>query len=81
MKTYYLVSEKTFNYMLEDALKFRALESGGVDNWEWYSASLNDFLEDWALENKVEDKENCSFKDIVKSDLKYFKKIMVESED
>lgn len=81
MKTYYLVSEKIFKYMLENALKFCALESGGVDNWEWYSASLDDFLEDWALRNKVEDKENCSFEDIIKSDLKCFKKIMVESED
>ena len=34
MKTYYLVSETNFKSILEDVLKFRALESGGVDNWK-----------------------------------------------
>ena len=80
MKTYYLVSEETFKSMLEDALKCRALESGGVDTWEWYGASIWDFLKECALENEVEDVKNYSFKDIVKSDLKYFKKIFVEGE-
>ena len=80
MKTYYLIFEETFKSILEDALKFRALESGGVDNWEWYGASLNDFLKECALENEIEDEEDYSFEDIVKSDLKYFKKTMVESE-
>ena len=81
MKTYYLVTERTLKSVLEDALKFRALESGGVDNWEWYGASLGDFLKECALENEIEDEEDYSFEDIVKSDLKYFKKIMVESEE
>ena len=81
MKTYYLVSETTLKSMLEDTLKFHALESGGVDNWEWYGASLNDFLKEWASENEIKEEEDYSFKDIVKSDLKYFKKIMVESEE
>lgn len=26
--------------------KLRALEAGGVDNWEWYSDSLEDHYED-----------------------------------
>ena len=81
MKTYYLISERTFKPILEDALKFRALESGGVDNWEWYGASFSDFLKEWASKNEIEDEEDYSFEDIVKSDLKYFKKIMVESEE
>ena len=81
MKTYYLVTERTLKSVLEDALKFRALESGGVDNWEWYGASHGDFLKECALENEIEDEEDYSFEDIVKSDLKYFKKIMVESEE
>ena len=81
MKTYYLVSEETLKSMLEDALKCHALESGGVDTWEWYGTSLYDLLKEWALENKIGDEENYSFKDIVKSELKYFKKIMIESEE
>lgn len=81
MKTYYLVSEKTFKSMLEDALKCRALEIGGVDSWEWYGVSLWDFLKEWSSENEIEDVENYSLKDVANSDLKYFKKIMVESEE
>lgn len=79
MKTYYLVSEENLKSMLEDALKCHALESGGVDTWEWYGASIYDFLKECASEN--EDVEIHSFKDVVKSDLKYYKKIMVESEE
>ena len=81
MKTYYLVSEENFKSILKDVLKFRALESGGVDNWEWYGASLYDFLKEWASENEIGDEENYSFKDIVKSELKFFKKVMVENEE
>lgn len=84
MKTYYLVSETTFKSILEDALKFRALESGGVDNWNWYYDSLGDFLKERIREfepNLDEDNEDFSFVDIVNSELKYFKKIVIESED
>ena len=81
MKTYYLVSEETLKSILENTFKFHALETGGVDSWEWYGASLYYFLEEWALENKIGDEEHYSFKDIVKSELKNFKKIMIESED
>ena len=80
MKTYYLVCEKTLKTMLEDALKFHALETGGVDNWEGYGASFSEFLEEWASESKVE-AEDYSFESLVKSNLKFFKKIMVESEE
>ena len=31
--------------------KLNALESGGVDNWEWYSESLKD----WFKENRLEE--------------------------
>lgn len=34
------INSKTFLSLVEDALKFRDLDSGGVDNWEWYSESL-----------------------------------------
>ena len=81
MKTYYLVSEEALKSMLKDAFKFHVLETGGVDNWEGYGASLYDFLKEWALENEIGDEEHYSFKDLVKDELKFFKKIMVESED
>lgn len=32
--------------LISDSLKLQALENGGVDNWEWYSVSLTDFLDE-----------------------------------
>ena len=43
---YYKISEDELREFLYDSLKFGALEIGGVDNWEWYGASINDFLKD-----------------------------------
>ena len=36
------ISKKEYESLLDD-MKWRlALESGGVDNWEWYSESLKE---------------------------------------
>lgn len=43
---YYKISEDELRELLYDSLKLEALENGGVDNWEWYGASINDFLKD-----------------------------------
>jgi hypothetical protein len=48
MENYYLVPEKDLYKMIKDQLVLSALESGGVDNWEWYSASISDLVEDYA---------------------------------
>ena len=34
--------------------KLRALENGGVDNWEWYDESLKEFNENEEIEEKVD---------------------------
>lgn len=34
------ISKKEYESLLDDEKKLRALEAGGVDNWEWYSESL-----------------------------------------
>lgn len=31
--------------LVSDSLRYRALVEGGVDNWEWYSESLSNFLQ------------------------------------
>lgn len=31
--------------LLADSMKLCALESGGVDNWNWYGESIQDFFE------------------------------------
>lgn len=37
-----LIEEKELAELLRDSAKLAALEHGGVDNWDWYSNSLND---------------------------------------
>ena len=45
---YCLVPKEELKELLAARNKLAALESGGVDNWSWYSDSLNDYLEeDW----------------------------------
>jgi len=41
----YLVNESELIELLCDSFKLVALESGGVDNWDWYSQSIADFEE------------------------------------
>lgn len=34
------ISEERYSELLDSEKKLNALEAGGVDNWEWYSESL-----------------------------------------
>ena len=44
MKDWYRISGPQLRELVHDSLKLIALENGGVDNWEWYSESLHEFL-------------------------------------
>ena len=46
---YYKISEKTLKEYLIMAHYFNALEMGGVDNWEWYSYSISDYIKDCSV--------------------------------
>lgn len=48
-----VIEEKDLIELLTGYYKYVALESGGVDNWEWHGGSLGQFLE----ENECEDYE------------------------
>ncbi len=41
---YYIISEERLKELLEEEARYIALENGGVDNWEWYGASIQDYL-------------------------------------
>jgi len=43
------ISEDKYNELVRDQKKIRALEAGGVDNWEGYDDSLEEF---WDEEDK-----------------------------
>ena len=40
----YIVDEDKLISLLAASYKLQALESGGVDNWSWYSDACNDWL-------------------------------------
>lgn len=43
---YIIVPEKEARDWYESYLRYRALENGGVDNWNWYGKSFNDFIKE-----------------------------------
>lgn len=49
------ITRKEYNELKHDQLVLRALEMGGVDNWEWYDLSMDNLEE---LERKSEEKNN-----------------------
>ena len=63
---YYIVEEHLLKELWINDLKLAALESGGVDNWEWYGESINDFLKG----EKVEDFEELAKREIIRMELK-----------
>ena len=74
MTKYYLIEEKELFDLLRTDLKFTALESGGVDNWEWYGESLGDFITTYAKEMNIDlEEEDFGFDNIVVELMKKYK--------
>lgn len=45
MEKKYIITESELRELLHDTLQLEALYSGGVDNWDWYGASIRDYEE------------------------------------
>lgn len=43
-KVLYLLTYEELHSLLVDQATLYALENGGVDNWEWYGVSVQDYL-------------------------------------
>lgn len=43
---YYLIPKSTMHDIYEHYLVWVALSSGGVDNWDWYGNSIQDFFKE-----------------------------------
>ena len=54
--------------LLEAYFKLAALESGGVDNWEWYGDSLCQYLQEDEM-NKAQD-DDYDFRDMAENYMK-----------
>ena len=78
MEKYYIIEEKNLIELLTAYNKAIALECGGVDNWEWYGASIRDYIDEYIRENNItfiDEEDECDFTlgDIAIDDLKYYK--------
>lgn len=69
MKKYRLIEEKELILLLESYNRLQALENGGVDNWEWYGASLGDFLEAWIVESGLDPDSDWDFTSMAEKDI------------
>lgn len=66
MEKTYIVYENELKELIHDSLKLMALENGGVDNWEWYGDSLNDFLNSSGEEDfyRIAEKELSNYDEL-----------------
>lgn len=58
-----IIGEKDLLELLESHYRLAALESGGVDNWEWYSDSCADFVNDYMHDNGIKNPEDVEIED------------------
>ena len=76
--TKYILTREQLLELLTSHNKLIALESGGVDNWEWYGASIHDFIDEWIREEGVNPDEDWYIDDIADLDIdKYYERIEV----
>jgi hypothetical protein len=62
-----VISRNELEELYEDAELMSALRGGGVDNWEWYSESINDHL------NFLNEANNTDFEDFDEAVSYFFK--------
>ena len=69
------IEKGEFLVILESAHRYWALQSGGVDNWEWAGESQCDYIDAWVRENPDLDPEgDYWFDDIARKDYETFYK-------
>ena len=77
MKEYFVIEKKKLCKLLLDHITLIALKQGGVDNWEWYGASICDFIESWQEEYpEVYGDEDVYLSDIAEADLVNYSTVM-----
>ena len=74
MKYYRIAKDELLN-LIESDMRLCALINGGVDNWEMYGVSLDNFIEhnkeNYSMfKGRGIDPENIDFSDMAKAELK-----------
>lgn len=49
-----IIKKEELARLLADSYRLSALQAGGVDNWDWYSESIHDFLDDCETDDETE---------------------------
>ena len=64
------IEQRKILALLEAYFKLAALESGGVDNWEWYGDSLCQYLQEDEM-NRPQD-DDYDFRDMAENYMKFW---------
>ena len=64
------IEQRKLLALLEAYFKLAALESDGVDNWEWYGDSLCQYLQEDEM-NKTQD-DDYDFRDMAENYMKFW---------
>ena len=64
------IKQRKLLALLEAYFKLAALESGGVDNWEWYGDSLCQYLQEDEM-NRPQD-DDYDFRDMAENYMKFW---------
>ena len=73
---YCLVPKDELEDLLYDSLRLQALDCGGVDNWDWYGASITDFIEAAKVDYNVpEDDDDFDISDMADVDVEGYRTV------
>lgn len=80
MRKQFLITETRLRELLEAEARLEALEYGGVDNWEWCSDSLHNWLKEFKEWNNIQDKD-IDFEDVVDLGITEFIEFYMQREE
>lgn len=73
---YCLVPKDELKDLLYDSLRLQALDCGGVDNWDWYGASIEDFIDAAKADYNVpEDDDDFDISDMADVDVEGYRTV------
>lgn len=79
MGKHYVVSEERLKRLIIQANCLEALQSGGVDNWTFYSGSLGDAYTQWAENigiSNIDEMDFCELENLIaENDLKEYQEV------
>ena len=74
MEKYYKISESELIELLASSIRMDALESSGVDNWEWYSEAISSHVDYFRKKNNIKE-EDIWLEDIVEFDIQNYTEV------